>query len=94
MPKAALIAAMVWMVMASVSVAETPDTQPVSPNPSAYSLGEVLYSDAFAGELTHWKLELEKPGTASAAKGVLTVDVPRLHRVAEARVLRAHSHSV
>src|SRR6185295_6727248 len=37
--------------------------------------GPVLYQHML-GDLSHWKVEAERPGTISAKDGVMTIDVP------------------
>jgi len=41
-----------------------------------FRIGNLLYSDDFTASLSHWKIELEKPGVVAAVDGRLTIDVP------------------
>ncbi len=50
---------------------------PASPNAKVYAVGEMLASDAFDGDLSAWKVELENGGKVEAKGGVLTMDVPK-----------------
>ena len=70
------IAFVMIVALVGVTFAATSTTDLVSPNSAAYTLGETLYADSFAS-LSHWKPELEQPGTVSVNDGVLTLDVPK-----------------
>ena len=61
---------------ASIGISVLACTIATAPAGAPFLQGPVLFSEDFRGGLTRWSSELEKPGTVSARRGVLTIDVP------------------
>lgn len=58
------------------SAAALAAVRPAMAAPAGLSLGEVIHADEFGGGLDQWLLQAQRPGTVSAAGGILDVDVP------------------
>ena len=74
LPAAALAAVLLAIsgVVRALDAEPAPDLPPGSP----YRVGELLFSDDFAGGTGQWTAELEKGGTVQARDGKLVIDVP------------------
>lgn len=58
------------------SAAALSAVRPAIAAPSGPSLGDVLHEDDFRDGLDRWLLQAHRPGTVTAADGVLEIDVP------------------
>ena len=66
--------AALFLLLGAVTAATAPATRPVAD--PRYRVGELLFADDFAGDLSDWSAELAEGGTVAARDGKLVIDVP------------------